>query len=87
MTGVQTCALPILALSIIFHKKFLAFSHSNRGARLRNILQIHGLEDRLCQTGQEAEIDAFVDWDEVKRRTEEKTRVAGDFLKNSIYTE
>ena len=76
-----------IALSIIFHKKFLAFSHSNRGARLRNILQIHGLEDRLCQTGQEAEIDAFVDWDEVKRRTEEKTRVAGDFLKNSIYTE
>ena len=76
-----------IAFSIIFQKKFLAFSHSNRGTRLRNILQIHGLENRLCQTGQEVEIDAFVDWDEVKRRTGENTRAAGDFLKNNIYIE
>lgn len=76
-----------IALSIIFQKKFLAFSHSNRGARLWNILKVHGMEDRLCQTGEETEIDAFVDWDEVKRRTGENARVAGDFLKEKIYAE
>lgn len=73
-----------VAFSIIYQKKFIAFAHSNRGARLRNILQIHGLGDRLCQTGGDADIEKAIDWVEVERNTEEHVRKSGEFLINSI---
>lgn len=73
-----------VAFSIIFRKKFLAFLHSNRGARIRNILQIHGLEDRICTGGAECNIDAPVDWEKVARRTREKVKEAEEFLCKNI---
>lgn len=73
-----------IALSILYQKRFLAFVHSNRGARIRNILQLHGLEDRLCETGEDTEIDAFVDWEEVRSRTKENVKSSGDFLIRNI---
>ena len=72
----------VVAFSIIFRKKFLAFVHSSRGTRIRNILQIHGLGDRLCGHG--ADIDAFVDWKDVERKTEEKVREAKAFLLENV---
>ena len=73
-----------VAFSIIYQKQFLAFTHSNRGARLRSVLQVHGLESRLCQTVEEAQIDAAIRWDEVRKRTLENSKRSGDFLLNNI---
>jgi len=82
-----------VAFCIIYQKKFLAFSHSNLGARVRNILEIHGLLGKLCdlpdygavdwQRARE-QIDAPVDWDGVKRKTKEQMNFAGDFLMRNI---
>ena len=73
-----------IAFSIIYQKKFLAFLHSSRGARIRNILQIHGLEDRICQGGADADIDASVDWGNVEQHTREKVKEAATFLRKNI---
>lgn len=73
-----------IAFSIIYQKRFLAFAHSSRGVRIRNILRIHGLEDRLWEGGAGAEIDAGVNWDEVRRRTEENAALSGAFLQKEI---
>lgn len=81
---VVTNSFHAVAFSIIYQKKFLAFAHSNRGARIRNILQVHGLGDRLCSTGACAGIDNAVDWDEVRKRTIENVRTSGGFLINHI---
>lgn len=73
-----------ISFSIIYEKQFLAFLHSSRGARSRNVLQIHGLEDRICKSGAETNIDAFIDWKEVARRTEKKVIAAREFLLKSL---
>ena len=72
-----------VAFSIIFQKKFLAFAHSSLSARLQNILRIHGLEDRICGEG-DRDIDALVDWGEVRRRTVEASRASGEFLLGNL---
>lgn len=69
-----------VAFSILFQKRFLAFLHRSLGARIRNILRIHGLEGRICEEGRVPEIEAYVDWDEVVRRTEEHRESSGRFL-------
>lgn len=81
---VVTNSFHAVAFSIIYHKKFLAFTHSNRGARLQNVLKIHGLKSRLCQTGTGIQIDDAVDWDLVERRREENVRKSGNFLIENI---
>ncbi len=69
-----------IAFSIIFRKRFLAFLHRSLGARIRNILKLHGLEGRICEEGNEPEMEGGVDWDAVAARTEELTRDSGRFL-------
>lgn len=81
---VVTNSFHAVAFSIIYEKKFLAFAHSNLSARLRNILQIHGLEDKLCQDGAGKDIDREVDWAEVRRRTGEAVKESGDFLLENL---
>lgn len=73
-----------IAFSIVYQKKFLAFLHSSRGTRVRNILQIHGLEDRICPGGAEADIDAYVDWEAVELHTREKVKEAEAFLRKNL---
>ena len=71
------------AFSIIYEKQFLAFVHSNLGARIRNILQIHGLEDRLC-VGEAGDIHARIDWESVRQKTKENVRASGGFLLKNL---
>lgn len=66
--------------SIIFQKSFMAFGHSCFGARICNVLQILGLEERLYRPGSLPEIDAVIDWENVKRRTKEYVRLSETFL-------
>ncbi len=73
-----------VALSIIFRKRFLAFAHSNLSARLMNILQIHGLEDRICREGEIGDIDASVDWEQVEQKTAEAMEQSAAFLLKNI---
>ncbi len=72
------------AFCIIYEKQFLAFVHSNLGARLRNIIEIHGLQDRLCDENEISDINASVDWSEVRRRTREYVKASGEFLLKNI---
>lgn len=81
---VVTNSFHAVAFSIIYQKRFLAFAHSNLSARLRNILQIHGLEDKICADGAGKDIDAAVDWEKVRRRTEEAVRESGEFLLKNL---
>ncbi len=81
---VVTNSFHAVAFSIIYEKKFLAFAHSSLGARLLNILRIHGLEDRLCREKKTADIDAFVDWETVRRKTEQAVEASGNFLKQNL---
>lgn len=71
------------AFSILYRKRFLAFAHSRLNARIANVLRLHGLEDRLCQTG--GDIDAPVDWAAVRKRTAAEVRRSGAFLLDSIW--
>lgn len=73
-----------VAFSIIYQKQFLAFAHSSLGARVRNILKLHGLENRLYSKGEDTRIDAPADWDEVRRKTKEQTKLAKEFLIKNI---
>lgn len=68
------------AFSIIYEKRFLAFLHSTRGERVRNIIGLFGLENRLCQGGRTADIDADTDWNAVRERVRAGARESGQFL-------
>lgn len=82
-----------VAFCIIYRKRFLAFAHSNLGARVRNILKIHGLLEKLYELNGDSavdwqrareQMDAPVDWDEAGRKTKEQTKLAGGFLMKNI---
>lgn len=77
---VVTNSFHATAFSIIYEKNFLAFAHSRLNARIENILQLHGLEDRLCRDGSVAEIDAPVDWTMVREKSRAAAAKSVDFL-------
>ena len=81
---VVTNSFHAVAFSIIYQKKFLAFAHRSLSARLQNILQIHGLEDRICQDGPERDIDVSVDWEKVQGRTREAVQESRAFLLGNL---
>lgn len=81
---VVTNSFHAVAFSIIFRKRFLAFAHSNLSARLMNILQIHGLEDRICKESEIGDIDAYVDWEQVEQKTAEAVEQSAGFLLKHI---
>ncbi|MDE7184113.1 MAG: polysaccharide pyruvyl transferase family protein, partial [Lachnospiraceae bacterium] len=80
-----------VAFSIIFQKDFVAFQHSRVGARISNILEMCGLEDRLYKEDMERkagirvqERARTVNWDNVEKRIEEKVKVADRYLMNGL---
>lgn len=83
-TYVVTNSFHAVAFSIIFEKKFLAFLYSKSGIRVRNVLRMSGLENRLYEKGKEGQIDADIDWDEVNRKIKEHVRFSEAFLKHNL---
>ena len=81
---VVTNSFHAVAFSIIYRKRFLAFAHRSLSARLQNILQVHGLEDRICRDGVEKDIEAPVDWEKVQCRTEEALQESRAFLLGNL---
>lgn len=73
-----------IAFSIIYQKKFVAFPHSSRGARISNILEICDLENRLYGKNRDLKIDDCIEWDSVKRKVEKNVRLATGFLEKSL---
>lgn len=81
---VVTNSFHAAAFSIIFQKRFLVFAHSRRGARLQNILKIHGLEDRMCVCGCDGDIDGDVDWQKVRGRREDVVKKSREYLLGNL---
>lgn len=75
---VVTNSLHATAFGIIYRKKFIVFLHKSRGARISNILKLHGLEDRLYQEGRKPRFS--IDWEEVEKQTARHVRAAEQFL-------
>lgn len=73
-----------VAFSIIFEKNFMAFLHDSRGARIRNILRIAGLENRLYEKGKKEQIDVCIDWKEVHRKIKKALERSEAFLKKNL---
>lgn len=85
---VITSSFHAVAFSILFEKKFLAFAHSSLNARLQSVLQLHGLEDRLCEGETDgAAIDIPVDWEAVRERTRRAVEKSEAFLFQNIAEE
>lgn len=77
---VITNSFHMTAFGIIYQKQFVIFLHKSLGARIHNILKIHGLEDRLYSEEQPLDIDALPNWDEVMKRTRESRKVSENYL-------
>lgn len=69
-----------IAFSIVYQKKLIAFPHSSCNARIYNILKIHGLEALLRKNETDTMKDNWIDWDDVKRRTEESVKQSAEYL-------
>lgn len=52
----------------LFEKQFVTFAHSDKNARLRDLLQELGLEDRLAETHEVSRIEKPVCWEQVRSR-------------------
>lgn len=72
------------AFSIIYEKQFLVFQHSSLGARISNLLEIHGLEGRLYDRSRGGNIDSPIDWGAVREKTAEQVEKSGRFLMENI---
>lgn len=77
---VVTNSFHATAFSIIYQKQFMVFLHTNRGARLRNVLRIYGLEDRMRQKGKAISIDTPIDWKQAERKAENAKQTSKAFL-------
>lgn len=72
------------AFSIIYEKQFLVFQHSSLGARISNILKIHGLEERLYDRDHSGNIDSPIDWGAVRERTAAQVEKSRRFLTENV---
>lgn len=72
--------------SIIYQKEFTVFPHSRLGARISNILRIHGLEHRIYGADSWSGKEAVIDWEDVKKHTEENVKVSEEFLLKYVAT-
>lgn len=69
-----------IAFSIIYQKKFLAFLNDKCDTEIKNILRLHGLENRIFTNDSNPEIDEIVNWEEVSKKTQENIETASRFL-------
>lgn len=60
---VVTNSFHATAFSIIFHKSFIVFGHSDYNARLENVLLQCGLDKRIINVKSKIDIDESIDWE------------------------
>lgn len=73
-----------VAFSIIYEKHFMAFLHSKRGTRIRNILEVCGLKDCLYQDMLSSKVDKEIMWKQVKEKLREEIKFAEAFLDKNM---
>lgn len=84
---IVTNSFHAMAFSIIFHKAFLVFAHSNRNARLENVLEQCELQERMVLRDQvPVDIDYPVDWETVEVQKEQMAKESKDFLRKSLFS-
>ena len=81
---VVTNSFHMIAFSIIYQKKFVAFQHSHAGERITNLLKWCELENRLYQDGKKVKIDDTIDWSKVGERVEMSVKTAKQFLRENV---
>ncbi|MFR9542657.1 MAG: polysaccharide pyruvyl transferase family protein [Rikenellaceae bacterium] len=70
--------------SIIFHKPFIAYGNTERGAaRFHSLLSMFGLESQFISSSESLEFErcSCIDWDKVNIRYEKIKSVSYDFLR------
>ena len=72
------------AFSLIFQKQFLTFLDTNKPTRLVDLLTGIGLDDRIFQGNNQAEILNELDYDNAERKLQIKVEESRKFLDNSI---
>lgn len=76
-----------MVFSILMEKKFLVFSHSNKNARMENILGKLDLKSRMIENGRmplEEEMMEEIDWKNVRKLLEKERKLSADFIKNVL---
>lgn len=82
---VLTNSFHVLSFSLIFHKPFMAFTHSTRSARLKSLLSWCGLEARMAINGSiQTNVDAPITWEQVEERLSLQKKQSMAFLEESI---
>lgn len=77
---VVTNSLHGVAFSIIYQKKFMVFQHTKLGARISNLLSIHGLEHRIYERDSHSDIEDVIDWESVRKCTKDNVKMSEEFL-------
>lgn len=75
------------AFSILMEKKFLVFSHSNKNARIENLLERFGLKSRLVERGRmpaEEEMLREIDWEHVRKLIKKEQELSVEFIKRAL---
>lgn len=76
------------AFSILFHKPFTVFLHSERGARVRDLLRVAHLEERMAEKEKSVkgmeEMETKINWDETDRALQEEIGRSRDFIQREI---
>lgn len=75
------------AFSVLMEKKFLVFSHSNKNARIENLLERFDLRSRLVERGEipsEEKMLRDIDWEHVGRLMEKERESSAEFIKKGL---
>lgn len=81
---VLTNSFHAVAFSLLFHKPFLVYNHSVRGARIEDLLSGLGAAERIAAQNDNPDIDAEIDWEELDQRISAKRRQSEDFLFDAL---
>lgn len=76
-----------MVFSILFEKKFLVFSHSNKNARIENTLDKLNLKSRLIRSGrmpEEGKMAEKIDWLYAKKLLEKERDYSEEFIRNVL---
>lgn len=76
-----------MVFSILFEKKFLVFSHSDKNARIENLLDKLSLSSRMVKSGsmpEKGRMEEKIDWMYVKKLLEKEREYSAEFIRNAL---
>ena len=76
-----------MVFSVLMEKQFIVFSHSNKNARIDNLMEKLELKSRLAEGGRMPEKDEMlkgIDWKHVRRLIEKERGLSVEFIKSML---